>query len=177
MQKILYTIPLYIFIVVTLVLFYFLFIERDPSELPSVMINKQTPYFEGISLTKNKKINSKEIFKDSIVVVNFFATWCIPCRLEHTFIEKISENEKIKVVGINYKDDSSEAIKWLQELGNPYKDVISDSDGRIAIELGVYGIPETFIVNSKGIIKYRHLGPIIKNEYKDFIKELKKINE
>ena len=172
MQKILYTIPLYIFIVVTLVLFYFLFIERDPSELPSVMINKQTPYFESISLNKNKKINSKEIFNNNIVVVNFFATWCVPCRLEHAYIEKISKNEKIKVVGINYKDDTFKTKEWLKELGNPYDIIIIDKDGNIGLNWGVYGLPETFIVNKENIITYKQVGPITNKNIDEFYKNI-----
>ena len=166
-----------IFFFIIISLFYLLIIDRDPSEVPSVLIEKKVPIFEASSLFNDEIfISNKELINETIIL-NFFATWCEPCRSEHKYLIDLFKKEKIKIIGINYKDDSSEAIKWLQELGNPYKDVISDSDGRIAIELGVYGIPETFIVNSKGIIKYRHLGPIIKNEYKDFIKELKKINE
>jgi len=99
-------------------------------------------------------------------LVNFFATWCKPCRDEHNYIKRFSNQEGIEVIGINYKDNSQKAIGWLKELGNPYSNIAVDKNGRIAIEWGVYGIPETFIVNSKGIIKYRQAGPITKKIYK-----------
>ncbi len=103
------------------------------------------------------------------VVMSFFATWCKPCRDEHIYIERFSNEKGIKVIGINYKDNSKKAIQWLKELGNPYTNVAVDKSGRIAIDWGVYGIPETFIVNSEGIIKYRHVGAVTKKIYKKII--------
>ena len=99
-------------------------------------------------------------------MVNFFATWCKPCCDEHIYIKRFSNEKGIRVIGINYKDNSKKTIKWLKNLGNPYSDVPIDKYGRIAIDWGVYGIPETFVINSKGIIKYRHIGPITKKIYK-----------
>ena len=122
------------------------------------------------------KFISIEEFGSEIVLVNFFATWCKPCRDEHIFIQRFSEENKIKVIGINYKDDSEKTIKWLKKLGNPYSIVAIDKKGKIAINWGVYGIPETFIVNSKGIIKYRHVGPITKKIYKKINQKIKEIN-
>ena len=99
-------------------------------------------------------------------MVNFFATWCKPCRDEHIYIKRFADQKNIKVIGINYKDNQKKTKKWLNDLGNPYKDILIDQNGNIAIDWGVYGIPETFVVNSKGIIKYRHVGPITKKTYK-----------
>ena len=114
-----------------------------------------------------KKFISTNEFGNEITLVNFFATWCKPCRDEHVYIKRFSNKNKIKVIGINYKDNPERAIQWLKDLGNPYMNVPVDRKGRIAIDWGVYGIPETFIVNSKGVIKYRHVGPINKKKYNE----------
>jgi len=100
------------------------------------------------------------------VLVNFFATWCKPCRDEHFYIKSLANKNEIRIIGINYKDNPKKAIEWLKTLGNPYSDIPLDENGRIAIDWGVYGIPETFVVGSDKIIKYRHVGPITKKIYK-----------
>ena len=141
-------------------------IDRNPSEVPSNLLNKNTPIFQAKSLFKSKKFVSSKELKDETILVNFFATWCKPCHDEHPYIKRFSKEEEIKVIGINYKDNSEKTIKWLIDLGNPYHDVLVDKNGKIAIDWGVYGIPETFIINSKGIIKYRHVGPITNKVYK-----------
>ena len=104
--------------------------------------------------------------KHKVTVVKAYATWCKPCKKEHKYIKLFSEKDKIRVIGINYKDNPKKAVRWLKNLGNPYSDIPVDKNGRIAIDWGVYGIPETFIISSKGIIKYRHIGPVTKKIYK-----------
>jgi cytochrome c biogenesis protein CcmG/thiol:disulfide interchange protein DsbE len=141
MKNKLLILPSIFFAIILSIFFYLLIIERNPSELPSNLLNKNVPIFETESL-----------FKNEIILVNFFATWCKPCRDEHVYIKRFSNKKGIKVIGINYKDNSKKTIKWLKNLGNPYSDVLIDKNGRVAIDWGVYGIPETFIVNSKGII-------------------------
>ena len=160
MKKQILILPAIIFLLILLVFFYLLKIDRSPSEIPSALINKKVPEFQTKSLFNEKEIISSKIFQDKIIVVNFFATWCKPCRKEHDFIKQLSKINNLKIVGINYKDNDSKTINWLKELGNPYSEVIIDKKGLIGIEWGVYGIPETFIVNSNGIIKYRHVGAI-----------------
>ena len=155
-----------IFLLILLIFFYLLIIDRNPSELPSILLNKNVPKFETESLLKEKKFVSSDVFGEEIKLVNFFATWCKPCRDEHNYVKKFSNQEGIEVIGINYKDNKQKTIEWLKELGNPYSNIAVDRNGRIAIDWGVYGIPETFVVNSKGIIKYRHVGPITKKIYK-----------
>ena len=166
MKKLLLITPAIIFLFILLTLFYLLIIERNPSELPSNLLNKKIPKFETESLLKKERFVSSQEFGNEIILVNFFATWCKPCRDEHIYIKRFSNEKGIRVIGINYKDSSDNAVEWLKNLGNPYSDVPVDKNGRIAIDWGVYGIPETFIVNSKGIIKYRHVGPITKKIYK-----------
>ena len=166
MKKQLLIAPTILFLFVLLTLFYLLIIERNPSEIPSNLLNKKVPMFETESLLKNERFISSQEFGNEIILVNFFATWCLPCRDEHIYIKRFSDEKGIRVIGINYKDSPDNAIEWLKNLGNPYSDIPIDKNGRIAIDWGVYGIPETFLINSKGIIKYRHVGQITKKTYK-----------
>jgi len=166
MKKQLLIIPSILFVLILSTFFYLLIIERNPLELPSNLLDKNVPNFEAESLLKNENFVSSKEFGNEIILVNFFATWCGPCRDEHVYIKRFANEKGIRVIGINYKDSSGNAIEWLKNLGNPYSDVPIDKNGRIAIDWGVYGIPETFVVNSKGIIKYRHVGAITKNIYK-----------
>jgi len=169
--------PFITFFFVLLVFFYLLVIERDPSELPSVLIDKKVPIFETESLLYKKKFISKNEFGSEITLVNFFATWCGPCRDEHVYIKRLSDEKGLKIIGVNYKDDLNKAVKWLKELGNPYSDVIVDNKGLLGIDWGVYGIPETFVVDSKGIIKYRIVGSITKKNYNAFYSKIKEIKD
>ena len=166
MKKKLFIIPSLIFLLILSTFFYLLIIERNPSYIPSNLLNKNVPNFETESLLNDKKFISSEEFGNEIILVNFFATWCLPCREEHIYIKRFSNDEKIRVIGINYKDNNKKTIQWLKNLGNPYSNVLIDKNGKIAIDWGVYGIPETFIISSKGIIKYRHVGPVTKKIYK-----------
>ena len=166
MKKQLLILPSIFFLLILLIFFYLLIIDRNPTEIPSTLLDKNVPKFETKSLLKDKQFISSKEFGNEIILVNFFATWCKPCRDEHIFIKRFANEKNIKIIGINYKDNPKKAIQWLKELGNPYADVAVDRSGRIAIDWGVYGIPETFIVNSEGIIKYRHVGPITKKIYK-----------
>jgi len=161
---------------IIIVFFYLLTIDRNPSSVPSNLINKKIPTFTYKSLIKSEKFVSSEIFKDKVTLVNFFSSWCKPCRDEHKYIKLFSQNKNLQVVGVNYKDNSKKAARWLKQFGNPYSNIAVDKKGTLAIDWGVYGIPETFIVNSQGIIKFRHVGPITKKVHEKMnllIKELK----
>ena len=166
MVKNIFILPIIIFISILLVFFYLLTIERNPSEIPSALINKKAPNFQTKSLLGEELFVSSYEFENQIIIVNFFATWCKPCRDEHVFIQNFADEKKIKIIGINYKDDPKKAVQWLKKLGNPYSNVAIDRKGEIAIDWGVYGIPETFLINSDAIIKYRHVGPITESIYK-----------
>ena len=168
--------PLILFFLILLVFLYLLQLNRDPSSIPSNLINKNIPYFETESLFEQKKFISEEKFTNEIILVNFFATWCKPCRDEHVFLNKFKKKNRIKIIGINYKDDPEKAIMWLKKLGNPYSNIAIDKNGKIAIDWGVYGIPETFIVDSNKIIKFRNVGPINKKLYKKINKLIKNIS-
>jgi cytochrome c biogenesis protein CcmG/thiol:disulfide interchange protein DsbE len=166
MKKKIFLFPLITFSIILFIFFYLLLIERNPSEIPSNLIDKDIPKFKSESLIKSGEYISQENFKNKITLVNFFASWCKPCRDEHKYIKLLANNENIQIIGINYKDNPKKAKAWLAEVGNPYLYIGTDKKGNFAIDWGVYGIPETFIVNSKSIIKYRHVGPITKKIYK-----------
>ena len=159
--------PSIIFFLILSIFLYLLVIDRNPSEIPSNLLNKNVPIFKAKSLFKNEKFISANEFKDEIILVNYFATWCKPCRDEHVYIQRFADEKDLKIIGINYKDNNKKTIKWLKDLGNPYENVLIDKNGKIAIDWGVYGIPETFIINSSGIIKYRNVGPITNKIYKE----------
>ncbi len=166
MNKQFFKIPVIFFLFILSIFLYLLIIDRNPSDIPSNLLNKNVPIFETKSLFSSEKFISHKEFGNEPMIVNFFATWCKPCRDEHVYIKNFSKEKKVKVIGINYKDDPEKAIKWLKEFGNPYANVAIDKKGRIAIDWGVYGIPETFLINSSGIIRYRHVGPITKSVFK-----------
>jgi cytochrome c biogenesis protein CcmG, thiol:disulfide interchange protein DsbE len=166
MNKQFFKIPVIFFLFILSIFLYLLIIDRNPSDIPSNLLNKNVPIFETKSLFSSEKFISHKEFGDEPMIVNFFATWCKPCRDEHVYIKNFAKEKKVKVIGINYKDDPEKAIKWLKEFGNPYANVAIDKKGRIAIDWGVYGIPETFLINSSGIIRYRHVGPITKSVFK-----------
>ena len=166
MKKQTLIIPFIFFLLISLTFFYLLVIDRDPSEIPSNLINKNVPNFESESLLKKEKFVSSKEFGNEKILVNFFATWCKPCLDEHIYIKRLANEKNIRIIGINYKDNTKKTIQWLKNLGNPYSNIPIDKNGRIAIDWGVYGIPETFVINSKGIIKYRHVGPITKKTFK-----------
>ena len=164
--------PLFIFLIIIFIFFYFLISQRDPKQIPSALINKKVPNFFSTTLINNQKISSNEIFNERTIVVNFFATWCAPCRLEHEYINQLSSDKNIRVIGINYKDEQQKTIKWLNELGNPYFKVLNDIDGSIGLEWGIYGLPETFIVSNDSNIVYKQIGPLTKKNFDEFYKKV-----
>ncbi len=165
--------PIILFFLILLVFFYLLIIDRNPSELPSVLINKKVPTFEAKLLLENKTFVSPGEFGNETKLVNFFATWCKPCFDEHPYLKKLSNEKGLKIIGINYKDDPKRTIKWLKKLGNPYSKVLVDRNALLGIDWGVYGLPETFIVNSNGVIKNRLVGPITKKNYEAFYSKIR----
>ena len=121
---------------------------------------KNIPEFSAITFFQKQEINSKNIFdKDKFYLVNIWASWCIPCRDEHSILLNLSKNDKMEIIGLNYKDSLKNAEKFLDELGNPYKKILIDKDGTKAIEWGAFGVPETFLVFENKIIK-RFIGPL-----------------
>jgi len=142
----------------------------DPSKLPSALINKPVPSFElppleGLTVNGSAVpgLASKDLVRDGLTLVNVWASWCGPCREEHPQLIKLAGQNDIHLVGLNYKDQRENALRFLNALGNPYANVGVDRTGRTAVEWGVYGVPETFLVNGDGIIVYKFTGPITKS--------------
>ena len=141
---------------------------------PQVMVNKKLPNIELTSLfDQEKKISLPAKSKDLFYIINIWASWCVPCRDEHSFLMRLKDEQKIQIYGINYKDSNSNAILFLKNLGNPFYFVGLDVDGKNSIELGAYGVPETYIVNSSDIIIFKHVGPINENIYQKIIEIIK----
>ena len=136
-------------------------INRDPSLVASVLINKPAPDFTLPAVDGTGKPGfDTATLKGQVTVVNVFASWCIPCRDEHPVLEQLKAETGIPLFGINQKDAADNAAKFLAELGNPYDAIGADSAGRTSIDWGVYGVPETFIVDAKGVIRFKHTGPL-----------------
>lgn len=165
-RRILVMAPVFVFAILSLFLLFRLF-GSDPSTIPSALIGKPVPEFvmpplEGLA-TENTQVpglSSSELRQGKVSVINVWASWCGPCRLEHPFLTQIATIERINFFGINYKDKPENALQFLSELGNPFQAVGVDIKGRMSIDWGVYGIPETFIITGDGRISYKHVGPI-----------------
>ena len=158
MKKTLDLIPLIIFLALILVLFTFLSGRED--QLESVLVDKSFPEFSLTSLSDESSFISKKDISELPALVNVWATWCIACRVEHPFLMKLKENSTIKIYGLNYKDDRIKALDLLERDGNPFEFSIYDFEGRLAIDLGVYGAPETFFIDKEGIVRERHVGVV-----------------
>ena len=132
---------------------------HDASKIPSVLIDQPAPQFDLPPLDDTRPGFASADLAGHVSVVNVFASWCIPCRAEHPLLMRLAE-DGVVVYGINYKDERGAAVKWLDALGNPYRRIGADDGGRAAIEWGVYGIPETFIIDKGGRIRFKQVGPI-----------------
>ncbi|MFQ5784539.1 MAG: DsbE family thiol:disulfide interchange protein [Alphaproteobacteria bacterium] len=128
--------------------------------LPSPLIDKPAPAFDLPPVSGREHGLSDADLKGDVRLVNFFASWCIPCRVEHPVLKRLNEEDLVSVYGINYKDKPGDVRRWLDRLGDPYRRAGADLDGRVGIDWGVYGLPETFIVDREGRIRYKHVGPL-----------------
>lgn len=173
MKKIILILPLILLTVVCLFFLLFILLEKDPNKPPSALLDKDLPSFSSASLyNKNITLDSDNL-KEKYTLINFFASWCTPCRAEHNlFFEINREHPDLFILGFAHKDDPSDSKKYLEEEGNPYSFVGLDQDGRIAFEFGVFGLPETFIINSNGKIIFKHTGPLTKEIIKNEITKL-----
>jgi cytochrome c biogenesis protein CcmG/thiol:disulfide interchange protein DsbE len=152
--------------------------ERDPSALPSALIDKPVPAVDLPGLAEGAPRLHLAAFKGQLVAVNFFASWCLPCRAEHPLLKQLSAEFGVPVIGIAWKDKPEASRAFLAELGDPYVATGTDETGRTGIDFGITGIPETFLVDSEGIVRYRFAGPLspdgLKNELAPAIAEAKK---
>ena len=153
-----YLIPLGLFII--LVVFLAIGLGRDPHEVPSPLINKPAPAFNLPQLKAPTKTFSAEEMRGKVWIMNVWASWCITCRDEHPLLLEYARSGVVPIYGLNYKDNREDALSWLAELGDPYVLSASDLDGRVAIDYGVYGAPETYLIDRNGTIRFKQIGPV-----------------
>ena len=151
-------IPLAVFLVMAL--FLGIGLTLDPKKLPSPLIDKPLPVFSLPRLLEPARQLGSADLKDDVVLLNVWASWCASCRIEHPWFVKASKQQLIPIYGLNYKDSRKEGTQWLQQLGNPYIASGFDESGDVGIELGVYGVPETFLIDRLGVVRYKHVGPV-----------------
>jgi cytochrome c biogenesis protein CcmG, thiol:disulfide interchange protein DsbE len=158
-------IPFAIFCVISLALFVGL--TLNPSKIPSELINEPIPEFAmpKVGIEELGFTSADIAAEEGVVIVNFFASWCAPCYIEHPFLMDLKDRG-YKIYGVSYKDKARDTNRFIKEQGNPYYQIASDLDGRVAIEFGVYGVPETYVIKN-GIIRYKHSGPIHEMEFEN----------
>ena len=151
-------------------------LRLSPREVPSPLIGKAAPAFElPLLLSPDKKFSGKDML-GRVWILNVWASWCPPCLVEHPVVTRIAKSGMAPVVGLNYKDAREEALPWLERNGNPYQLIAYDRDGRIGIDYGVYGVPETYVIDRQGVIRYKHIGPlsadVVREKLEPLVKEL-----
>jgi len=153
-----FVLPLAIFVV--LVVFLAIGLGHDPHEVPSPLINKAAPAFQLPQLHEPAKTFSPQEMRGKVWLFNVWASWCISCREEHPLLLELARSGAVPIYGLNYKDERQEALAWLNDLGNPYLLSAADLDGRVGIDYGVYGAPETYLIDRDGVIRFKHIGPL-----------------
>ncbi len=171
-----FAIPLVIFVV--LCIFLAIGLTRDPHELPSALIDKPAPAFQLAQLKDPSKTFSAEEMKGKVWVLNVWASWCFSCREEHPLLLQYARSGELPIYGLNSKDKREDALAWLAELGDPYVLSVSDLDGRVGIDYGVYGAPETYLIDRNGVIRYKHVGPVTPDVWQQkFLQPARKLKQ
>jgi cytochrome c biogenesis protein CcmG/thiol:disulfide interchange protein DsbE len=169
-------IPLGIFIVLVGFLFVGLFL--NPREVPSPLIGKPAPMFSLAQLHAPGKTLGTPDMKGQVWLLNVWASWCVSCREEHPLLVELSKARVVPIIGLNYKDEPAAGMKWLQQNGDPYNLSVVDRDGAVGIDFGVYGVPETFLIDKTGTIRYKQIGPItveaLEKKIMPLVRELQK---
>ena len=148
--------------------------REDPKQLPSALAGKDAPPVQLTPLGTGAPFTDADLRDGEIKLVNFWASWCAPCRVEHPNLEALAA-EGVEILGVNYKDTPEQALKFLGDLGNPYAAIGADATGRMALDWGVYGVPETFVVDGEGKVLFRFAGPLVGTDYEArFVPELEK---
>jgi cytochrome c biogenesis protein CcmG, thiol:disulfide interchange protein DsbE len=151
-------IPLTVFVLLSAFLLVGLF--RDPREVPSPLIDKPAPQFKLNQLHEEGKTLGTADMRGQVWLMNVWASWCVSCREEHPLLVELARAKVVPIIGLDYKDKTDAGLKWLSQNGNPYNASVVDADGRVGIDWGVYGVPETFVVDKSGVIRYKQIGPI-----------------
>ena len=170
-----YLLPLGVFIV--LAGFLAVGLRLDPREVPSPLVGKPAPAFTLPLLDAPGQTLSTQDLRGKVWLLNVWASWCVACRHEHPLLVELAKSGVVPIYGLNYKDERADAMKWLGQFGNPYTASISDTAGRVGIDFGVYGVPETFVIDKAGVIRHKVIGPITPDALRDEILPLvKKLN-
>ena len=162
-----FILPLAIFVV--LAAFLFVGLGLNPREVPSPFIGKPAPSFQLTQLARPEQTFSPKQMQGEVWLLNVWASWCVACRIEHPLLVDLAKKNVIPIVGLNYKDKRDAALGWLGQLGDPYQLSVADTDGRVGIEYGVYGVPETFVIDKAGVIRFKQIGPITEDAWRDKI--------
>jgi len=157
--------PLFLFAV--LALFLFRGLSLDPSELPSALIDRPLPAFALDRLGAQQTLSREDLLGQA-ALLKVWATWCVSCRVEHPFLTRLAA-DGVPIFGINYKDEDAAALAWLEDLGDPYRLNIADREGTLGLDMGVYGAPETYVIDAAGIIRYRHVGVVDEGVWRDVL--------
>jgi len=166
-------IPLILFLFIVVFLYFSL--DSTSNKLPSPLLGKMFPNVEAKDFYSNESVLLSGLFTDNISLVNVWASWCVTCRQEHQMMMKIANNKNLQLIGINYKDTRTDGKRYLEMMGNPFDVIVFDPSGKLGLDLGVYATPETFLVNQKGLILYKHVGAIDSKVWEEgFIPYIKK---
>ncbi|HYC35604.1 MAG TPA: DsbE family thiol:disulfide interchange protein [Usitatibacter sp.] len=153
-----YLVPLALF--VALVAFFAVGLTRDPREVPSPFIGKPAPAFTLAQLHEAQRAFTPADMKGKVWLLNVWASWCVSCRVEHPLLVQLARSGVVPIVGLNYKDKREDGVAWLAKFGDPYVLSVHDLEGRVGIDYGVYGVPETFVIDKQGVIRYKQIGPV-----------------
>ena len=166
------TVKIIIFIIFFFVIsVFYISLTRDVNYNTSSLINKEVPQFKIAYFDKNGFYTKQDLIKNNYTLINFWASWCGPCRIEHPILMKLSAENNLKILGINFKDKKELAGKFLKDLGNPYSFLLKDIEGKQSVSFGIYGIPESLLINNENIIIKKFVGPLSLDNYKE-IKEM-----
>ena len=159
--------PVIVFAV--LVAFLAIGLKLDPREVPSPLVNKAAPSFSLPLLAQPSNKLTPQDLRGKVWLLNVWASWCVSCRVEHPLLVELAKTGTVPIYGLNYKDKRDDAMQWLRERGDPYLQSLSDTDGRVGIDYGVYGVPETFVIDREGVIRYKQIGPLTPESLRDTI--------
>lgn len=162
-----FLVPLFIFLLLAGFLGYGL--KLNPRELPSALIDKPAPEFRLAQLSAPDVAIANADMRGQVWLLNVWASWCVACRQEHPVLNEFARRKVIPLIGLNYKDGMDDAKAWLREHGDPYDTSLVDADGRVGIDFGVYGVPETFLIDQAGVIRYKHIGPVTPEAVRDVL--------
>lgn len=169
-RRLIFLIPLALFLVLAGYFAVRLLSGADPRAVPSALIDKPAPDFDLPGLYEGEPgFATADLKRGGPVLVNVFASWCVPCRAEHPLLMRLAEEEGATILGLNYKDTRADAKNFIEELGNPYARIGFDGAGRVAIDWGVYGVPETYVIDGAGRIRYKRVGPLQPRHLKEDI--------